>query len=122
MLLVNNIDKITDFEYDGTTEIRVELKLVEYGNSFINKCIRKAKAIDKESYNNRCFGANMFVVNGKMEFGNLYYVDNNGNDNILEISNIEKYNICNITVLEYNRFLNDKQSFIKNNAFIYDIV
>ena len=94
LVLVKNIQRITDFEEvdNITTHIVVELKLVE-----CKQLEEQAKAIDKENYSKECFGIEYNYIHNEnkiclLDYG-MYYIDNNGDKHYLDCG---KFNLINI--------------------------
>lgn len=123
LVLVKNIQRITDFEEvdNITTHIVVELKLVE-----CKQLEEQAKAIDKENYSKECFGIEYNYIHNEnkiclLDYG-MYYVDNNGNKNYMDCGKFNLINIKNSVLMEYNKFLKNKECYLKNHNTDYDII
>ena len=121
LVLVKNIQRITDFEEvdNITTHIVVELKLVE-----CKQLEEQAKAIDKENYSKECFGIEYNYIHKEkalLDYG-MYYVDNNGNKNYMDCGKFNLINIKNSVLIEYKKFLQNKDEYLKNHNTDYDII
>lgn len=123
LVLVKSIQRITDFEEvdNITTHIVVELKLVE-----CKQLEEQAKAIDKENYSKECFGIEYNYIHNEnkiclLDYG-MYYVDNNGNKNYMDCGKFNLINIKNSVLMEYNKFLKNKECYLKNHNTDYDII
>ena len=123
LVLVKNIQRITDFEEvdNITTHIVVELKLVE-----CKQLEEQAKAIDKENYSKECFGIEYNYVHNEnkiclLDYG-MYYIDNNGDKHYLDCGKFNLINIKNSVLMEYKKFLQNKDEYLKNHNTDYDII
>lgn len=123
LVLVKNIQRITDFEEvdNITTHIVVELKLVK-----CKQLEEQAKAIDKENYSKECFGIEYNYIHKEkalhlLDYG-MYYVDNNGNKNYMDCGKFNLINIKNSVLIEYKKFLQNKDEYLKNHNTDYDII
>ena len=123
LVLVKNIQRITDFEEvdDITTHIVVELKLVE-----CKQLEEQAKAIDKENYSKECFGIEYNYIHNEnkiclLDYG-MYYIDNNGDKHYLDCGKFNLINIKNSVLMEYKKFLQNKDEYLKNHNTDYDII
>ena len=123
LVLVNNIQRITDFEEvdNITTHIVVELKLVE-----CKQLEEQAKAIDKENYSKECFGIEYNYIHNEnkiclLDYG-MYYIDNNGDKHYLDCGKFNLINIKNSVLMEYKKFLQNKDEYLKNHNTDYDII
>ena len=106
-----------------TSEINAQLKFVN-----CNDLIQQAKDIDKEDYSEDCFGISFNYVydDDKLYILNIpdhiYYIDNNGNKNYLEVNHLIINNLEKVIMAEFKKFLKDKEKYIKENNVIYDIL
>lgn len=123
LVLVKNIQRITDFEEvdNITTHIVVELKLVE-----CKQLEEQAKAIDKENYSKECFGIEYNYIHNEnkiclLDYG-MYYIDNNGDKHYLDCGKFNLINIKNSVLIEYKKFLQNKDEYLKNHNTDYDII
>lgn len=123
LILVKNIQRITDFEEvdNITTHIVVELKLVE-----CKQLEEQAKAIDKENYSKECFGIEYNYIHNEnkiclLDYG-MYYIDNNGDKHYLDCGKFNLINIKNSVLMEYKKFLQNKDEYLKNHNTDYDII
>lgn len=123
LVLVKNIQRITDFEEvdNITTHIVVELKLVE-----CKQLEKQAKAIDKENYSKECFGIEYNYIHNEnkiclLDYG-MYYIDNNGDKHYLDCGKFNLINIKNSVLMEYKKFLQNKDEYLKNHNTDYDII
>lgn len=123
LVLVKNIQRITDFEEidNITTHIVVELKLVE-----CKQLEEQAKAIDKENYSKECFGIEYNYIHNEnkiclLDYG-MYYIDNNGDKHYLDCGKFNLINIKNSVLMEYKKFLQNKDEYLKNHNTDYDII
>lgn len=123
LVLVKNIQRITDFEEvdNITTHIVVELKLVE-----CKQLEEQAKAIDKENYLKECFGIEYNYIHNEnkiclLDYG-MYYIDNNGDKHYLDCGKFNLINIKNSVLMEYKKFLQNKDEYLKNHNTDYDII
>lgn len=126
LILLKQIERIADFiegEKVETTEINAQLKLIN-----CDELIKQAKEIDKENYSENCFGISFNYVydDDKLYILNvpdhIYYIDNNGNKNYLEVNHLIINNLERIIMSEFKKFLKDKEKYIKENNVIYDII
>ena len=126
LVLLKQIERIADFvekEKVETTEINAQLKLVS-----CDELIKQAKEIDKENYSENCFGISFNYVydDDKLYILNvpdhIYYIDNNGNKNYLEVNHLIINNLERIIIAEFKEFLKDKEKYIKENNIVYDIL
>lgn len=123
LVLVKNIQRITDFEEvdNITTHIVVELKLVE-----CKQLEEQAKAIDKENYSKECFGIEYNYIHNEnkiclLDYG-MYYIDNNGDKHYLDCGKFNLINIKTSVLIEYKKFLQNKDEYLKNHNTDYDII
>lgn len=123
LVLVKNIQRITDFEEvdNITTHIVVELKLVK-----CKQLEEQAKAIDKENYSKECFGIEYNYIHNEnkiclLDYG-MYYIDNNGDKHYLDCGKFNLINIKNSVLMEYKKFLQNKDEYLKNHNTDYDII
>lgn len=123
LVLVKSIQRITDFEEvdNITTHIVVELKLVE-----CKQLEEQAKAIDKENYSKECFGIEYNYIHNEnkiclLDYG-MYYIDNNGDKHYLDCGKFNLINIKNSVLMEYKKFLQNKDEYLKNHNTDYDII
>lgn len=121
LVLVKNIQRITDFkEVDNlTSHIVVELKLLN-----CKKLEEKAKQIDKENYSKDCFCIEYNYVHKEkrlylLDCG-MYYIDINGEKHYLDCGRFNLANIKNSVLMEFNKFLKDKETYLKNHNTDYD--
>lgn len=121
LILVREIQRVTDFEEDKTSHIVVELKLVNY-----DKLEEQAKQIDKENYSKDCFGIEYNYVHNEEKLyvldDGMFYVDNLGNKHFIECgkSNLKIIERC--VLMEYKKFLKDKEKYLKNHNMTYDVI
>lgn len=125
LILLKQIQRITDFEDTNglVSEIVAEVKLVN-----CEDLENQAKAIDKENYSKDCFGIDFNYIHSEQklyllgsEIG-IYYVDNLGNKNYFKTSNIIINNLERQIKKEYQKFLQDKDLYCKENGTWYDIM
>lgn len=123
LVLVKSIQRITDFEEvdNITTHIVVELKLVK-----CKQLEEQAKAIDKENYSKECFGIEYNYIHNEnkiclLDYG-MYYIDNNGNKHYLDCGKFNLINIKTSVLIEYKKFLQNKDEYLKNHNTDYDII
>lgn len=126
LVLLKQIEKIADFiegEKVETTEINAQLKLIN-----CDELIKQAKEIDKENYSEDCFGISfnyvydddrLYILNVP---DHIYYIDNNGNKNYLEVNHLIINNLERIIMVEFKKFLKDKEKYIKENNVMYEII
>lgn len=126
LVLLKQIERIVDFVEQGkveTSEINAQLKLVN-----CDDLIQQAKDIDKEDYSEDCFGISfnyvydddrLYILNVP---DHIYYIDNNGNKNYLEVNHLIINNLERVIMAEFKRFLKDKEKYIKENNVMYEII
>jgi len=118
---VREIQRVTDFEEDMTSHIVVELKLVNY-----DKLEEQAKQIDKENYSKDCFGIEYNYVHNEEKLyvldDGMFYVDNLGNKHFLECSKSNLKIIERCVLMEYKKFLKNKEEYLKNHNMSYDVI
>ena len=106
------IDFDKDYKEDWTTEIRIALKVTD------KDIIKKAKKIDKEYFNKKCFGLNFNYVHSENKMYVLgegfYYVDNGGDDNYIKIDKDIVKELQDITETEYLKYLDNREEYLKN--------
>ena len=126
LMLLRKIENITDFEDTQglTSEIRAEIDLID-----CEDIIKKAKKIDKENYSKECFGISFNYVHNEDKLyllGDLdnaiYYVDNDGNDNYFKTSKININNLERQIMIEFKKFLQDKNKYIEENNVWYGVI
>ena len=93
-----------------------------------NDLIQQAKDIDKEDYSEDCFGISfnyvydddrLYILNVP---DHIYYIDNNGNKNYLEVNHLIINNLERVIMAEFKKFLKDKKKYIKENNVMYEII
>lgn len=125
LVLLKQIQRVTDFEDTNglVSEIVAEVKLVN-----CKDLENQAKAIDKENYSKDCFGIDFNYIHNEQklyllgsEIG-IYYVDNLGDKNYLKTSKIIVNNLERQIMQEYQKFLQNKDLYCKDNGTWYDIM
>ena len=86
----------------------------------------QAKAIDKENYSKECFGIEYNYIHNEnkiclLDYG-MYYIDNNGDKHYLDCGKFNLINIKNSVLMEYKKFLQNKDEYLKNHNTDYDII
>lgn len=124
LILVRLLQRITDFveEDKVTSHLVVELDLLN-----CKEFEEEGKRIDKENYSKDCFGIEFNYVHFTNELcildEGVFYINNNGDKTFLKVNNLLLGNIKRCVLFEYNKFLKDKENYLKNNNVTeYDIM
>ena len=93
---------------------------------FFIRTEEQAKAIDKENYSKECFGIEYNYIHNEnkiclLDYG-MYYIDNNGDKHYLDCGKFNLINIKNSVLMEYKKFLQNKDEYLKNHNTDYDII
>ena len=119
LVLVNNIEKICEFE--GAYHIVVGLKLIN-----CDKLEEQAKQleVDLEEYSKDCFVAEFDYSKEDNKLYWLYddicYVDINGENQEIESYQIIRNNVYRTVCLLVSQFLKDKEKYAEENHFLYE--
>jgi hypothetical protein len=126
LVLVKSLEKITGFKENNkidTYEIVANLRLVNCDN-----LVKQAKEIDKEDYNENCFcvSFNYVVDEDKLYILNvpnaIYYVDMEGENNYLEVSDLIINNLERVIYAEFKKFLKNTDEYVEENKTIFEII
>lgn len=126
LLLVREIQKLSDFKNNGkidVCEIIAELDLLN-----CKELEEKARELDGENYNNKCFGINFnYVYDEDMAYINfmpnsIYYIDENGEKNYFKVEPYLINNIQRIILFEVRKFIKDKEKYVNDNKIEYQVI